>query len=304
MSKDQTYPGANTTTQWYQDNFPGSSMDANVGILHSTEGPSWPGYSGGAVAPNITGKPHFGKKVMYWRQHFPVDKSSRALVNKSGGVETNTLNAFQVELVGTCVPAFRKTWKIGSKTYRANVDYIYWPEAPDWALKGIADLMVWLEKEHGIPMKSSVKWIAYPGSYANGKGQRLSNRQWLNYYGWCGHQHVPENVHGDPGNFPIARTFALAKGAPKPAPVTPPAPPKPAPAPPKPTPVPQEADEMACSMQRYSANDARGEFVITASGAVHLKNGTHRDLLVAEGRASTDLKIITAKQLSELLEKE
>ncbi|MFD3560872.1 hypothetical protein ACFWVU_14500 [Streptomyces sp. NPDC058686] len=37
------------------------------------------------------------------RQHFPANMSSRALVNRNGGVETNTLNVVQIELVGTCV---------------------------------------------------------------------------------------------------------------------------------------------------------------------------------------------------------
>lgn len=222
MTKDQTFPGANTTRAWYQDNFPGASMDSNVGVLHTTEGRNRPGYSGGAVAPNITAVPNFAKKRLDWFQHFPVDKSSRALVNKAGGVETNTLNAFQVELVGTCVYAHRRTWKVGTKTYRAGIDYIYWPDAPDWALQGVADLMVWLESEHGIPLQSpGLKWIAYPDSYANGKGQRMTVKQWRAFYGWCGHQHVPENVHGDPGNFPIAEVFALAKPDAKPVTTTP-----------------------------------------------------------------------------------
>ncbi|MFE6719418.1 hypothetical protein ACFVDU_17800 [Streptomyces albidoflavus] len=49
-------------------------------------------------------------KKLLFRQHFPVDKSARALVNLSGGTETDTLNAFQVELAGTCDPAISAKW--------------------------------------------------------------------------------------------------------------------------------------------------------------------------------------------------
>ncbi len=212
MSRPQHYPKANTTAQWYEDNFPGAAMNANVGVLHTTEGPSWPSYSGGAVAPNITGKPNFAKKRIDWRQHFPVDRSARALQNASGGVETNTLNAFQIELVGTCSRSTAKKWEA------AGHDFILWPEAPEWALRDLADLMAWLEKEHGIPLQSGLRWVRYPDSYGNRSGQRMSGKKWRAFYGWCGHQHVPENVHGDPGDFPIERVLDLARGGSKPEP--------------------------------------------------------------------------------------
>ncbi len=212
MARPQKYPAANTSAQWYQDNYPGASMDANVGVLHTTEGTSWPSYSGGAVAPNITGKPNFKHKRIDWRQHFNVDCSSRALQNHSGGVETNSLNAFQIELVGTCSPSTHRKWKA------AGVEHIYWPEAPEWALRDLAELMAWLDREHGIPLKCDVKFVAYPESYGSG-GQRLSGRAWRNYYGWLGHQHVPENVHGDPGNFPIDAVLDMAKAVNAPDPL-------------------------------------------------------------------------------------
>lgn len=193
LTGPQKIPFANTTRAWYGDKYPGSAMESNVGVVHTTEGTTLPDYNGGASAPNVTAVPDFKNKKLVWYQHFDVDRSSRALVNKSGGVETNTLNAFQIELVGTCDPAKRVSW--GSK--KAGVDYIFWPEAPDWALKGLGELVHWLAVNHKIPAKSSVVWKAYPASYGN-SAVRLTGARWASYYGWLGHQHVPENcVHPD-----------------------------------------------------------------------------------------------------------
>jgi hypothetical protein len=233
----QTYPGANTTKEWFQDNYPGSSMEVNVGVIHTTEGTSLPTYSNGAVAPTMTLVPDFKAKKMVAYQHFPIDKSGRALVNAAGGVETNTLNAFQVELVGTCDPGTHSKWA------KAGYPHIYWPDAPEWAYEGVADLMRWLNKEHGIPLTSGLSFLAYPRSYGSVSGQRMSGAKWQSFKGWCGHQHVPENVHGDPGDFPIEKVLAMAKqGATAPAPAKPapakPVPAKPAPAKPKPAPKP------------------------------------------------------------------
>ncbi|MGC4928086.1 peptidoglycan-binding domain-containing protein [Streptomyces sp. DT117] len=206
MARPQSYPKADTRTQWYQSKYPGSTMNANVGVIHTTEGTDWPSYGGGTSAPTITAKPDFKAKKLLYRQHFPIDKSARALVNASGGTETNTLNAFQVELIGTCDPATHRKWS------KAGYTYIFWPEAPDWALRDLAELFAWLDKEHGIPLKCSVKFLPYPKSYASAGGQRLSAKAWQAYYGWLGHQHVPENFHGDPGDFPIEKVLAYAKG--------------------------------------------------------------------------------------------
>lgn len=213
---DQTMPGANTTIQWFADRFPGSRFNANCGCLHTTEGTSWPGYEGGAVAPNATARPSFAKQRLHWRQHFPVDMSSRALRNQAGGVETNTLNVFQIELVGTCDgddrgrTSTRTTWR--RRGLVQDKDFIYWPEAPDWALAGLARMMAWLNVEHGIPLASprQGRWKPYPASFGPG-GNRLSRTDWHQLHGWIGHQHVPENVHGDPGDLDFAHVLRLAE---------------------------------------------------------------------------------------------
>ncbi|MER5632175.1 peptidoglycan-binding protein [Streptomyces nitrosporeus] len=166
----------------------------NVIVLHTTEGSSFPSYGGGGSAPNFTVK---GGVV---RQHFDANESSRALVNASGGVQTNVLNVVQIELVGTCT-------KGGPG--------LYWPDASDADMAALVDLVKWLTSEYPIPVVSTSKpWLAYPSSYGSTNGQRMSFSEWENFRGICGHMHVPENLHGDPGNFPIKRLIELVKGAP------------------------------------------------------------------------------------------
>jgi hypothetical protein len=62
-----------------------------------------------------------------------------------------------------------------------------------------------------VPLSSGLTFKAYPGSYGTSNGVRMTGSQWTNFTGHCGHQHVPENLHGDPGAFPIAAILAAAK---------------------------------------------------------------------------------------------
>lgn len=219
MSK---YPPADSTTQWFEDNFPGALMNPNVLVLHTTEGTTWPGYEGGATAPNYTARPDLGAKRLHWRQHYPDERSSRSLVNAPGGVETNTLNCIQVELVGTCDPAHRTSWG----NLRAGHDYVFWPDAPDWLLRELAKFVAYCHRRHGVKLQAPT-FKAYPGSAGTNNGVRMTGTQWRNFYGVCGHQHVPENVHGDPGNTDVPKVLEFAKAIIDPAP---PPPPPPAPA--------------------------------------------------------------------------
>lgn len=202
-----TYAKANRTAQWFGEKYTSATFKPNCGVLHTTEGFGWPGYGGGAKAPNYTANPNFATERLDWRAHFEDEESSRALENRTGGVETNTANAVQVELVGTCDPKNAKTWagKVAGK------DYIYWPNAPQWALKSLAEFIADMNKRHGIKIQGPASgFVAYPESYGPG-GQRFTFAQWRNFYGWCGHQHVPENDHGDPGALPWGQIETYAK---------------------------------------------------------------------------------------------
>lgn len=213
----QRYPGADQSHR-YQGVYGGDPMEVNVVCLHTTEGRTLPDYDGGSNAPNLTAVPDFTARKLRWYQHFDIDISSRALVNLRGGVETNTLNVVQVELVGTCDPGTHTKW--------GSTPHIYWPVAPDWALEGVADFLRWMHEEHGVPLTGPAKWPPYPTSYANGGHQRMSFEQWNDFKGVCGHMHVPENAHGDPGNIDFAKLLTLAKTDEPTPPVTEPTKPK------------------------------------------------------------------------------
>ena len=207
-----TYTQADTRTQWFADNYPGANTDPNCGVLHTTEGTGWPDYGGGKSAPNYTARPDFTSKRLVWRAHFPDEMSSRALMNQPGGVDTNTANVVNVELVGTCDPKHAKSWN-GEGRYLAGTHYIFWPAAPDWAKRDLAAFMSDMHTRHGIPLQGPATWLPYPKSYGSTSGQRMTFAQWREFRGWCGHQHVPENDHGDPGSLDFAGILALAKGA-------------------------------------------------------------------------------------------
>jgi hypothetical protein len=201
----QYYPGANTTAAWYEDTYPGDAMEVNCIVLHTTEGRTRPTYDGGAVAPNLTALPDFTNKRLVWYQHFRLESSSRALVNLAGGVETNTNNVCQVELVGTCAKSTSDEW--GSSAH------IFWDNPPDWALRDLAAFLKWMNANHGVPLVGPPQsaWRPYPSSYGD-TSTRFTNAEWNAFKGICGHEHVAENLHGDPGALPFARLIALAKG--------------------------------------------------------------------------------------------
>jgi hypothetical protein len=198
----QLYPGASTAA-WYQSDYPGDAMESNVIVWHSTEGRTLPSYDGGALAPNLTAVPDFAARRLVWYQHFDFDTSSRALVNKAGGVQTNTLNVTQVEIVGTCDPTTHTKW--------GSTPHLYMPELPDWAIRDLGAFARWAHEQHGVPLSSGLMFKAYPASYGN-SNVRMTSAQWTAFKGHCGHQHVPENDHGDPGSFPMAAILTAAKG--------------------------------------------------------------------------------------------
>jgi hypothetical protein len=207
----QIYPGANHTSYWFQDEYGGDAMEVNTVVWHSTEGPSITSYSGGSMAPNLTVVPDLKSKKLVWYQHFNIDTSSRALVNLTGGVQTNTLNVVQVEFVGTCDPRTHERWT------REGIAHLYTPELPDWAIDGLADFCRWMHDNHGVPLTDQVTFKAYPDSYGSSNGVRMSFAKWEAYRGHCGHMHVPENLHGDPGAFPMDKILSrAAQGAAKP----------------------------------------------------------------------------------------
>jgi hypothetical protein len=166
------FPGADTAL--YEPS--GSYLNAPPrGVIHTTEGSGLPRYSGS--------QPHFtidAKAGKVW-QHQDVHLAAKALENRPGGVETNRLNCVQIEVI-----QFARN---GSN----------WTDAE---YQNLGRLMRWIEGERGIPRRSGVSFES--------RWHGMSPTAWLSFSGWCGHQHVPENAHWDPGPINIGRLLGVA----------------------------------------------------------------------------------------------
>lgn len=174
------------------------------GCLHTTEGGSWPVYDGWTIMPHATIMPLPGKGIR-GRQHLPFSQGSFALRNLTGGVQTNRDYVFQFELIGTC--------EKNGDAYKAGA--YYWPDADDAVLADLYRKVIKpLSDAYGIPVRSQ-PWQTYPASYGARSGSnnvRMSGSDFDSWSGWLGHQHVPENVHGDPGMFPWDRMITASQG--------------------------------------------------------------------------------------------
>lgn len=165
------------------------------GVLHTTEGTSYVGAK--AAYKKNNSAPHFTVRGSDVWQHVPLNRAARSLQNRSGGVETNRMSAVQIEVVGRAAK-------------------------PDWdhdTITATRLLMWWLESELGIRPEAP-RFLSYPASYGLDAPQRMTAAAWKRWDGWCGHQHVPENSHGDPGSIPL--TTLLYRGTPTPDNPTPP----------------------------------------------------------------------------------
>lgn len=157
----------------------GPEQMPDAGVLHTTESKSFtPGetYFGHTYFPNATVSEHG-----VW-EHIPINRAARALANKPGGVETNNSGCYQIEIV----------WNA------ADIR-----NAPKQLMENLRRFMRWVEEHSLIPRGCSVAFLPYPKSYGSAAGNRLPNDKWISYTGWLGHQHTPENDHGDPGDIDI-----------------------------------------------------------------------------------------------------
>jgi hypothetical protein len=205
------YPPADTHTQRFDDDHPGVTFRDGISVLvlHTEEtAGGWPGYSSGAAAPNMSCLPNMRAKVLRCRGHFPATMSARALVNSPGGVLTNTedIGVYQIELAGTC--STRMVELYAERGLRKNVDYIFWPEAPDWALRELARIIAWLHVDWDLPLIAVAPSLWTDAD--RGRDTRMTFGQWIRFRGVCGHQHVPENSHRDPGAIDIAKLMKFA----------------------------------------------------------------------------------------------
>lgn len=193
------YPPADRS-QWYGSG--NATVSPSKILWHTTETPGgWPAYAGGTMAPNLTYDPwrHL------WRQHFPLNASSRALKN-GASYQTNRMGVCQVEISCYCDPARMGPYHVSRLDQQAYDD-----------MGAFAEFM---RREWGVPLSLGVAWKPYPASYGASNGVRLSRSQFAAYRGHLAHQNAPDNLHGDGGALDGHRILAAAGG-------TTPEPPKP-----------------------------------------------------------------------------
>ncbi len=154
------------------------------GVLHTTEAkdftPSPMSYYGHSDPPHFTLAHDADGNVAVF-QHYSIRVSSRALVHTPGLLDTNRMGAIQIEIAWT-----------------AN-EIAALPQDMKDALRL---LMRWIEGQASI-QRTSLPFLG-DEAYGEGSPSRMSTDEWLSFNGWCGHQHVPENLHWDPGKIDIA----------------------------------------------------------------------------------------------------
>jgi hypothetical protein len=164
-------------------------------VLHRTEGSSIEGAM--AAYGKTKDEPHGTLDLAKRRkaQHLPLDRSATAVRNLAGGVETNRVGrCIQLEIVGfSANPAqsgdeLRFLAQALADIKAAGVDFQW--TAPQFHP---------YPPENGIRLDGREPW-------------RMSFAAWRSFNGICGHQHVPENVHGDPGAIDIQAVIRFATG--------------------------------------------------------------------------------------------
>lgn len=157
-------------------------------LFHSTEGSTIEGAVAAYRANNSW--PHLTVDCPRRRvvQHLDLTLAARSLRNTPGGAdETNRDGTVlvQIELVGHAA----------TPTDLGSPEDLVWfgQEVVRPICRGLA-----------IPIATGVRWVSYPASYGTGAAQRLSVAAWDAYSGILGHQHAPDNSHGDPGSIDIA----------------------------------------------------------------------------------------------------
>jgi hypothetical protein len=187
--------------QWYPDAIQidrGGGVPMGDGptvvVLHSTETDGPASYSGTEPHFEVYVSPFGNVQV---RQFIALSNTAKALYNAPGGVETNRRSGhvIQIEIVGRAAEAAD------------------WPDA---RLAAVADVIRWVRTQ--LPFALNVPPRGFHGA---GEGFVLATEtspirftfaEWVVFEGLCGHQHLPENDHWDPGKINIVRLIELIGG--------------------------------------------------------------------------------------------
>lgn len=183
------YPKA--TLKLYSSRYPGARINPDKCIWHTTETGGLPGYNKGASAPHNT----YDAVNYRMYQHFSLDRSARALRNEAGGVETNTDDAVQIEIVAYSderLARSRGHLPVSGLNSR-NIDEL-------------AAYAEFLEEELGVPLVIDDGWL-----FTKFNNPPMTYAEWRAFKGHAGHNRVPENTHWDPGPFDIEDVIHRAK---------------------------------------------------------------------------------------------
>lgn len=139
--------------------------------------------------PHLTIAPKSRRVV----QHIPLSWPAAALNNDTGGVETNRAREIQIEIEGFAAEAH------------------LWPDDELAFIGGVlADVVAC-----GVPINLDhhPRFVGTEAGFIARKDapQRMSPAAWYAFDGVCGHQHVPENDHWDPGRLDIDTVIRHAK---------------------------------------------------------------------------------------------
>ncbi len=151
-------------------------------VFHTIEGePSPDGFR--RLAAEHTNSPHLWAmpRANLLLQTIPLNRSAYALA-RPGSVQTNRLHAVQVEVWGFAA-------KMGALPQQA----IEW--LAERLLAPVARLVpINLDRVHPTGGVSC---------YGRTSHCRMTAEAWQSFDGVCGHQHVPDNEHWDPGEMPL-----------------------------------------------------------------------------------------------------
>jgi hypothetical protein len=150
-------------------------------VVHSTEGYTAQSAADWMRSQNTMSNAVYDPRTRKRIQLLDWHRNARSLRNEAGGVETNNRpNVFQLEIVG-----FAKAI----------------PNYPDEWFRNLGDEIERLIAVLNLPRNFPAPFLPYPASFGKGNGVRLTAKQWATAGGIVGHQHVPENDHGDPGDL-------------------------------------------------------------------------------------------------------
>jgi hypothetical protein len=139
-------------------------------VLHTTEGSTIEGAES-AYRASGGSAPHFTISPRALHQHIPVNLSAYSLEHPAGTPQTNRAGlVVQIEQVG----------------FAANTDS--WPDS---YYDRVGELCQWIHAQTGVPLHTHGVDFTNP--------VRVDEDAWEDYSGVCGHVHVPNNHHTDPG---------------------------------------------------------------------------------------------------------